>query len=184
MIGPMGEPIAGGSASLKPLAAMAWGLLLVVLDLRVDRIDLVPDPLGWLVVLLAARSLSRLHRAFTVSVAASALGLVASVPDWFAPAGSLVTAATSVAETALVFATCTGIIALVPERRAGANAIRWWDLGLSVAFVPVVALAAADPDLGALALLVGLAALVVFVCFLVLLFRTAGHPGKTIRISP
>jgi len=184
MIGPMGEPITGGSTALKPLAAMGWGLLLVLLDLRVNGLDLVPDPVGWLAVLLAARSLSPLHRAFAWSVAASVLGLVASVPEWLGTGGALVSAATSVAETVLVFATCTAIIALVPARRSAADAIRWADLGLSLAFVPVLLLAAADPDLGALTLLVGLAAMVVFVCFLVLLFRTAGHSGKTIRNTP
>ncbi|GAA2136154.1 hypothetical protein GCM10009844_02200 [Nocardioides koreensis] len=48
----------------------------------------------------------------------------------------------------------------------------------------MLALAASDPSFGVLALLVGLAALVVVVCFVVLLFRTAGTSGKTIRHSP
>ena len=184
MIRSMTEPITGGTTPLKPLAATAWGLLLVVLDLRIDDLDLLPDPVGWLVVLLAVGSLSRLHRAFAVAAAAAALGLVASVPDWMAPGQSLVAMATSVAETVLVFATCTGIMSLAPDRRASANAIRWWDLGLSVALVPVLALAAADPAFGVAAVLLGIAALVVLICFVVLLFRTAGQTGKTIRNSP
>ena len=75
-------------------------------------------------------------------------------------------------------------MSLAPDRRASANAIRWWDLGLSVALLLVLALAAADPAFGVLAVLVGIAALVVLICFVVLLFRTDGHHGKSIRNTP
>jgi hypothetical protein len=159
--------------ALGPLSLMAWGLLLVVVDIRVG-VDVVPDPLGWLLALGAAASLSRLHGGFTVATVACGLGLLASVPDWLGGRGDVLTMATAVAETVLVFATCTAIVDLVPGRRAGANAIRWWDLGLTVGLLPVIALAGWEPGLTAVALLVGLGALVVFVCFLVLLFRAAG----------
>jgi hypothetical protein len=159
--------------ALGSLSLMAWGLLLVVIDIRVG-VDLVPDPLGWLLALGGAASLRRLHGGFSVATFACGLGLLGSLPDWLGGQGSLLALAASVAETVLVFAVCTAIIDLVPGRRAGANAIRWWDLGLTVALVPVLALASDQPDFEPLVLLTGLAVFVVFISFLVLLFRTAG----------
>jgi hypothetical protein len=167
--------------ALKPLSLMAWGLLLVVLDLRVDGLDLVPDPLGWVFVLLAALRLRPLHAGFTAATVAAVVGLVASLPDWVGVAPNLAGTATTLAETVLVFATCTAIMALVPDRRGRANTLRWWDLALTVILVPLVVLAVVEPGFVVLALFAGLAALVVLVCFLVLLFRTAGD--RPVRIS-
>ena len=173
---------------LQPLALLGGGLLLVLLDLRINGLDVVPDPLGWLLALAAAASLSRLHDAFRVAAAACGVGFLASVPQWVGSGGGLVEVATGVAETVLVFFVCTAIMVLVPERRRGANAIRWWDLGLTIALTLLVVAASGEPDLAVVALLVGLTDLGVVICFVVLLFRAAkatpAGPGKTIRIRP
>ncbi len=184
----MGESFSGFVPTLAPLRTMAWGLLLVVVDLRVQGLDLVPDPIGWAVLLVGALRLVPLHRAFVVVAWASGVGLVASLPDWLGAQGTLLTMAFSVAETVLVFATCTAVMVLAPGHRRGADAIRWWDLGLTVAAVVLVAVARQEPDLAVLPVLVGVAALVVLVCFLVLLFRasraTPTGPGKTLQEIP
>ena len=187
MICAMGEQVAARDATLRPLSTMGWGLLLVIFDVRLG-VDFLPDPLGWLMALVAAASLSRLHGAFRVVAAACGLGLVASVPDWVGIGGAAVAIATTVAETLVVFATCTAIMALVPERRGRADALRWWDLGLTLALAVLSAVATEQPDLGVLAVAAGIADLVVFVCFVVLLFgaakATPTGPGKTIRTGP
>ncbi|MFC4784318.1 hypothetical protein ACT8ZV_07575 [Nocardioides sp. MAHUQ-72] len=176
----MGDRDAVRGATLKPLSTMGFGMLLVLLDLRVDGLDLVPDPLGWLLALAAAGSLSRLHPAFPVVAVACGLGLVASGPDWVGRGGPVVAVEITVAETVVVFATCTAVMALLPERRGGANALRWWDLGLTLVLTVLLLVAAGEPDVGVLALLVGIAELVVFVCFIVLLFKAARATPPTV----
>ena len=63
------------------------------------------------------------------------------------------------------------LVAVLPARRGTANAVRWADLGLSLAFVALLGGAVPLPELGLLALVTGLASLAVFVWFLVLLFK-------------
>jgi hypothetical protein len=164
---------------MRRLATLAWGMLLVVLDLRINGFDLLPDPLGWVVGAVAASSLARsageLHpgarRWFGAAAVASAVAVVPAVPDWFGVQHPMITVSVTAAETVLVFATCTAIMAVLPARRATANAVRWLDLGLSLAFAALIGAAVAVPELGVVALLIGLASLAVFVWFLVLLFR-------------
>jgi hypothetical protein len=166
---------------LRPLRLLFWGLVMVVADVRINGLDLVPDPVGWLVALVAAVRLARWHRGFLLGAAGSVLGLVVSLPDWVGGGPGWVQPATTVAETAVVFGTCTALVALLPERRTSANLVRWWDLGLMLVAVLVVFPVAFDgepPGLGAvgmaLALALGLATVVVFVCFCVLVLRASG----------
>ena len=184
----MGENFSGAVPTLSPLRTLAWGLLFVVVDLRIQEIDLVPDPIGWALGLVASLRLTGRHGAFRASAAACAVGLACSLPQWLGVTGVLLTTVVGLVETVLVFATCTAVMALVPQRRSGADTIRWWDLGLSVGAGVALALALQQPDLGLLALLLGLAQLVTLVCFLVLLFRAAGgsptSPGKTLWKTP
>ena len=58
----------------------------------------------------------------------------------------------------MVFATCTGIMALVPGAAARADALRWWDLGLTLALAVLAAVATEQPDLVVLAVPAGIAA--------------------------
>ncbi|MGZ4450425.1 MAG: hypothetical protein ACXVW4_11570 [Nocardioides sp.] len=179
-----------GDSGLRPLTTMAWGLLLVIVDIRIG-VDLVPDPLGWALVVAAAWSLARRGHAFRAAVVAAVVALLLSLPDWAGPGGAtgwLVSWLTALALTSVVVAACTGIMALAPERRDGAQAIRAWSLGLTVGWALLEIVVRAQPALAPVSLVVGLAELVVVVAFLVLLFRAggtrpagpAGHPSELV----
>lgn len=175
--------------TLSPLRTLAWGVLLVVVDVRVQAVDLVPDPIGWVLALAAAVRLAALHDAFRVTAGACAVGLVCSLPDWVGIGGEPLALLVGAVETVVVFATCTALMALLPARRDSANTLRWWDLALTAALV-LVGWYAADsgPGLGPVAILLVLTELVVLVCFLVLLFRAARDlppgPEKTLQKLP
>lgn len=184
----MGEKISRPVTALAPLRTMAWGLVLVVVDLRVQHVDLVPDPIGWVMALVAAQRLVALHDAFKAVLAACVVGLVCSLPDWVGVTGHLVTILVSVAETVIVFATCLAIMALLPARRTTANTIRWWDLGLLLAGWLVVAVAPRDQGIDLAVVVLAISQLVVLVCFVVLLFRASREhpnpPAKTLQQIP
>jgi len=162
--------------AMRSLSTVAWGLILVVLDLTYDGVDVIPDPIGWLIALLALTSLSRVHPLFGTAAMACVAGGAVSVPEWFSATGGFVTLTTAVAETVLLFATCTGIMAVVPQERRTANLLRWWDLGLTPILLVALVPRHAIEDLGALVLMVGLAQLVIFVLFVALLFRASRSP--------
>jgi hypothetical protein len=53
---------------MGPLRSVAWGLLVVSVDLKIDQLDLVADPIGWTMVLFALLKLRELHPAFGLGV--------------------------------------------------------------------------------------------------------------------
>ncbi len=74
---------------MKPLHLFAFGLLLVALSLNLNDWDLLPAPLGWLLTLLAMRSLGRrtdLER--TGLIWATGLAAVAAAALTWVPAGA------------------------------------------------------------------------------------------------
>ena len=170
---------------LGHLRLAVWGIALVVLDIRgSDGIDWVPDPLGWLLVFVALWQVRRLHAAFDLAAACAGVAFAASLLDWAEPGGPVVSVVTAIAETGLVFTCCTALIAVAPAYARFANAIRWWDLGLSVALAVLALLAMGEPSVAFLALMVALADLAAFVCFLVLLWRVSARPRVSARTNP
>lgn len=165
------------TSELAPLRGMAIGLILVVADLRIDGIDVIPDPVGWALVMIAAWQVRSRHAAFRWAFVAGALGLLSSLPGWVGAEGSLLMLLDTLATTGLVFATCTGIAARSARHGRLAGQLRWWDLGLTLPPLLLTPLAVDDSSgLSALVPLVlvwGLAVFVVFVVFLVLLFRVS-----------
>jgi len=159
---------------------MAWGLLVIALDLNIEQLDLIADPVGWAMVLLAALDLRRLHPAFAVGAAAAALGLVGSVPEWFGAEGWPISVATGLAQLVVLFSTCSALIALVPEKSEVADRLRWFALGFGVFLGPVLLLVpdpiSSAPLVAPVTVMVVVAAIglmIVFVWFLVLLFQCA-----------
>ena len=140
----MGEDDATGAHPLRSLRLVFWGLIAVVVDVRIDGPDVVPDPVGWLVALVGVARLARLHPGFGVAALGCGLGLLVSLPDWAQPGDGSMGLLTGVAETVVVFGTCTGVIALLPARRATAATIRGWDLGLMLAVAALTGLAGLD----------------------------------------
>lgn len=167
---------------MTPLARVAWGFLVVVVDVRTDGFDLVPDPLGWVLVLAGLVPLAGRDPWFAAASAASAVGLLVSLPQALAEPGALLTAVQSVVETGLVFGTCTGIMHRVePPARTTGGRIRWTDLGLT-AVTTAIGLAAggAGQVTGAvvvLLLLPALAALAVMAWFALFLLGVQRHPA-------
>jgi hypothetical protein len=178
----MGENDATGAHPLRSLRLVFWGLIAVVIDVRIDGPDVVPDPVAWLVALVGVARLARLHPGFGVAAVGCGLGLLVSLPDWAQPGDGSTGLLTGVAETGVVFGTCTGLIALLPARRATAARVRGWDLGLMLAVAALSGLAGlagldgtgAGGPLTALVVVLAVATVVVLVCFLVLLFRVSG----------
>src|SRR4051794_14859712 len=119
------------------LRTVAWGLLVVVIDLKINQLDLLVDPIGWAIALFALLRLRELHPAFGAASAAAALGLAVSVPDWLGVDGLPISLLTGIAVLGLVVAVCTAIMELVPAKRHVADQLRKWELGLAVAFVPL-----------------------------------------------
>jgi hypothetical protein len=145
---------------------------------------------GWVVAALGLLSLSDLHRGLRIAGAAAAVGLLAWAADpWLGVDQGLAAIVEVVAQTVIVFATCTALMELVPAKRESANLIRWWDLGIGLVVMLFTVLLdgtrGSAPGLLILVLLLVVPALVVYVAFLVLLFRCAGsdpatpvtHPG-------
>ena len=99
---------------MGPLRNVAWGLIVVVIDFKINELDLIADPIGWAIALFALLRLRELHPAFGPSVWAAAIGLALSVPAWLAVLDSTVSAALGIAfalaEIAIVFAVCTALM--------------------------------------------------------------------------
>ena len=156
------------------------GLIVVFVDLRFNGADFVSDSVGWVVAAVALFSLAPLHRLFGVSAAAAVVGLFSWAADpWLGVDQEPASVAEILAQTVIVFATCTALMELVPDKRDSANLIRWLDLGLGLLALALGAAFEGETGGGAvvLVLLLVIPALAVYVAFLVLLFRCA-------RLSP
>jgi hypothetical protein len=163
---------------MRAFSTLAWGLIIVIADLRFEGVDVVPDPIGWLMVVVALGQLSSRHPALGIGSVAAVVGGIASVPEWFGQGGGPVPVITAVAETLLVFTTCTAIMDLVPAERRTANLVRWWDLGFALVLTPALLASDVPRGLGPFLLAIGLAGLVTVVVFVVLLFRVARQPDR------
>ena len=171
---------------MKRLRVVAWGLLVIVLDLNIDQLDLIADPIGWAMVLVAVRELRRLHPAFAAGVAAAAVGLAVSVPEWFGAEGWPISVATGLAQLVVLFSTCSALIDLVPEKIEVADRLRWFAAAFAVFLGPVLLLIpdpiSSAPLVAPVTVMVVVAAIglvIVFVWFLVLLFQCARFDGRS-----
>jgi hypothetical protein len=91
----MVEPYAGAMGLGSPLQRVAMGLVVVFLSALVPgradpswmRYDALPDPLGWVLVLLGATALVRVDERFGPARWLAWLAAVVSVPLWFPQLG-------------------------------------------------------------------------------------------------
>lgn len=113
---------------------MVAGLGLVVVDVRINGFDLVPDLVGWGVVLAGLAKLAGRSPWFTAAKVAAAFGVVLGIPLQFAKAESVVSALEGVVLAVFVFGTCAGIRAVVANERTRdtADLIRWSNLALTL----------------------------------------------------
>ncbi len=164
------------------LQLLAWGQIIVLLDFRIEDIDIMPDPLGWGMSMAAMATLAKLHRGFVAAGWVSMVGIVASLPGWVNPdaLAPLLEVILGVLTLVLVVATCTAIAETLPERAATARSVRTWTLMTTALLVVGILLATLTPDVTALLLVVGIVALGVHVWFLVLLFSAARLPRPSV----
>ena len=167
---------------MSPLGKVVIGFLLVVFDFRFEGFDLVPDLLGWLLVLAGLMPLTGRSRGFAVAAVAAAAGALLALPLQLSEPGPVLGFLEAVAQTALVFGTCTGVRALVaePRVRRTADRIRWADLALTGVGTAIGLVADGDTTVdgaavGPLLVLVA-AALAVAVWFLVFLWSQREQP--------
>ncbi len=166
---------------MTPFARVAAGLVVVLVDLRLPDIDVVADPVGWVLVLLGLTALAGRDPWFRAAVGAAVVGGLCSLPALFAEPTGWLTAVDAIGSTALVFATCTGVIRLVGSDPAAAtaNRIRWIDLALTAIGAVLTLVVTTTGTTAAAPLLIPLviATLAVFLWFIVFLVRVRHHPG-------
>ncbi len=73
---------------MKPLQSVAMGLVIVALTARLGGYDALPDPLGWLLVVVGLRGLPDSYRQRTTMVRLAGLVLAVSVVLWFPATGA------------------------------------------------------------------------------------------------
>ena len=166
---------------MKPLQSAAMGLVIVAVAARVNGYDLVPDPLGWLLVLYGVGRLPGLPWGGAVrflcwlALATSVVVWFPSVADSLADADVSLEWAASLPQIAAVGTLCAALVR-VAEEHADRPARSWLrtasTLAVLTGVVPVVVLAAHPAAVGAVIAL----GLVTIVLVIVLLFRYAGRP--------
>lgn len=173
-----------GVRALRPLRLAGWGMLLVFLDFEFNGLDLIPDPIGWVMAASATSSLAAHSvagsRMFGFASVAAVAALLTSLPEWVGVTDAAIIGLGAIVNTSFVFATCTAIMVAAPPQRVAANVIRWLDLALTAAFVVGMPMADGPQEVtaDARALVVLVVGLAVFVWFIVLLFRTAKLYGE------
>jgi hypothetical protein len=165
---------------VKPLQAIGMGLVIVALTVRAGGVDLLPDPLGWALVLHGAVRVGRLPRRSAVTgtlAAALAVAVVLWLPGvdaWLADRDDSLLWAASLPQVAAL-AVLTGSLATGAGTAGDAGAARWLGavrtLVVVTGVLPVLVLAAGTASI-AVMLLVGLLALLLTI---VLAFGFAGR---------
>lgn len=166
---------------VHPLRVLVGGVLLVFLDLRVEEVDLLPDLVG---VAFATIALLRVRR-HSRWVDLALLGMLALLPGAVVGLTSREVPApvellTTLGQTALVFGTCSALVAGAVDAglRRSADRVRWIDLALTIPALGFHAFGPAEktPVHGAgWMVLMSLAALVVLTVaawWLLLMWRT------------
>lgn len=156
------------------MALVAWGFLVVVVDVRFNEFDLIVDLVGWMMCLAGLGRVRPRSRWFGYTLYACMVGALLSVPELFAvdigPAGVVLL----LAMLMLVFGTCTGIIDSVQNARTAstANTIRWLTLALDALGVLFVVSARTGAGVaGPEVLLLVIPSLAVAIWFAVFLLR-------------
>jgi hypothetical protein len=173
---------------VKPLQAIGMGLVIVALAARAGGVDLLPDPVGWGLVLYGVDRLAVLPRrsavaaVVTVALAVSVVLWLPGVDGWLADQDDSLLWAASLPQVAAV-AVLTAALGAVAGGAGDRGAARWlrWARTLTIVagVLPVLVLATGTASVGVM-LLVGLVALVLAI---VLAFRYSGRPWAAPRPS-
>ena len=167
---------------MNGLRMLVVGMILVLADLRIQGLDLVPDPVGWLLVLVALRSLVRLDRWFLLAVVGAGLGFLLSLPDMVSVAEGAPRVVAGVLHTLVVFGCCSAVRRQVeqvdPRLAAQAGVVRWIDLALTVVMLALPSGLGAQESVVLVPIVVGYVAvaLATIIWFLVLMWRAGSRP--------
>jgi hypothetical protein len=174
------------------MTLLFWGMLIVVVDVRIGGFDVVMDVTGWLVAALSLGRQWERGPGLGGAVVAAYVGFLGSliqsanfldVPEWF------LVAVQSVATTVVVYDVCTAVARTATDDPV---VVRWSRI-LRVVAVVVTAVSLVAPPLvfavppmvvgGPAGLLLVVAALAVMLCFLVLVWtqrRRFDRPGAVL----
>ncbi len=176
---------------MTPLGLMAWGIGIVIFDLRIDGFDYLIDVVGWVLCAMAAARLGGDSRWFHVAMWAAIVGGVVSLTENFdVEQSAWLVVPASLAQLVLAWAVCTGIIEKLSEstsahvevhrrRAVEANRVRWTVAATFIAIsllAPFMIATSTDVGVGALLPLI-IVCLVAYVWFLFLVIRLRGNPS-------
>jgi hypothetical protein len=124
---------------MGPVPVMLVGMEIVAIDIRIsglDRVDMLPDPIGWIVLASALGRLAHRDRWFGVAATVSLAGVLVGIPETVTDQpGEFVEAASIVAQTAVFFIVCAGMMGALldrPDVVRRFDTIRWSDLATCV----------------------------------------------------
>lgn len=183
---------------LSPLRRVVWGFVLIVLDLDIGVVDLLPDVLGWLLVVTGLHRLAPVHGAFArarlialVGTVASLLSVVLRRTEEVVTFDDGVVRTTtqqlveplvpgvveSLAEASVIFLICSALIAVVPQEDRPAGVLRVFLPLVTVLGAALAAgagpLGASDADLVLLVIPLVVLGLALTFWFLVVLWRAS-----------
>ncbi len=120
---------------MQPLRLAGWGLLLVLVDIRIDGVDVIPDLVGWVLAVVAMSKLQTLHAAFAVARTAAGAGILVNLA-FYLGAEAVLVALDAIAVGVFVFAVCTGLLRRAAQAGDAGTAraaqhIRWADATLT-----------------------------------------------------
>ncbi|QWC84223.1 hypothetical protein KLP28_11560 [Nocardioidaceae bacterium] len=179
----------GGGERARPLTLVVIGFLVVIADLRADGFDLLPDPIGWVLVVIGLAPLRGRHPGFSVAYGTAialvplSLLLLSSVDlldGAAARAASLLDTLTTVAVEAGVLLGVAALTARERTRRIALVALAGAALAAvigaaSALFAPVEQTTVSGGS-AALLVVVVVAVLVLLLAALLWLYRVGAEP--------
>jgi hypothetical protein len=117
---------------MAPLTGILVGMVIAAFDFRINSIDLIADPVGWVLIAIFAGRLAKTNRWFGWTRAIAWTGALFAVPDMFGlDTQGLIVVALALLQAATLFTLCTGMLQrLGPEHPASRwlNVLRWADV--------------------------------------------------------
>lgn len=165
---------------MAPLTGILIGMVITAFDFRINSIDLIADPAGWILIAVFAGRLATANRWFGWARAIAWTGALFSVPDMFGlDTQGLIVVALALLQAATLFTLCTGMI-----QRLGAEhpAVRWLNLVRWADVIGTVVTAVALPTVSGTEAGVAVAGVMLIlvigtaIAFLVLALTLRDHP--------
>ncbi|MFN8191293.1 MAG: hypothetical protein U0R78_12815 [Nocardioidaceae bacterium] len=165
---------------MAPLTGILIGMVIAAFDYRINSVDVIADPVGWVLIAIFAGRLAKANRWFGWTRAIAWTGALFAVPDMFGlNTQGLIVVALEFLRAATLFTVCTGMIQRLGR---GHPATRWLDLIRWVAVAVLVITAVALPtvngtDAGAVVAVLWLITLIgTSIGFLILALTLRDHP--------